>query len=267
MKRMLVLADLHCGHVCGLTPPSWQTAPPTTKGRTKRAKFADLQKEAWAWFVRETSKYRPYDMIFVNGDAIDGRGERSGSTELVTVDREEQANMALVAIQKNMNGRKTKVALTYGTAYHTGSSEDWENRIAEDLNAVKIGAHEWVNLDGVIFDFKHHIAGSQIPHGRHTATAREALWSALWAEQGLSPSSDVLIRSHVHYHQYCGGGFSEMLRMTTPGLQTMGGKYGARRCSGLIDYGFLVFEASKKEYVWWARLAELRGQKSSAIKA
>jgi hypothetical protein len=240
-------------------------APPARKGRTKREKFIDLQREAWQWFVRATSKYRPYDIIVVNGDAIDGRSERSGSTELLTVDREEQANMAEVCIQKNMNGRKTKLVMTYGTAYHTGKLEDWENRIAEDLNAVKIGAHEWVDLEGVLFDFKHHVGRSQIPHGQHTATAREALWSVLWAEQGLSPRADVLIRSHVHYHQYCGDRFS--LRMTSPALQTMGSKFGARRCSEIIDYGFLVFEASKGEYDWWPAIAELKRQRSVAVKA
>ncbi len=206
MKRMLVISDLHCGHVAGLTPPRWQIKPKQEKdvGHTKREKFAGLQKESWDWYVRAVSRHGPYDVVVCNGDAIDGSASRSGGTELLTTDRQEQCDMARYAIRKAAGGPKCKIFMTYGTAYHTGQEEDWEALIATDLNAAKIGSHEWIDCGGVVFDFKHHIGGSSIPHGRHTAVARDALWSDLWAARGKAPKSDVLIRSHVHYHQYCG---------------------------------------------------------------
>ncbi len=266
MKRVCVIADLHCGHLVGLTPPRWQIKPGDRSNRTKREKFAAYEKEAWNWYVRKTSAHGPYDVVLVNGDCIDGAGGKSGGTELITTDREEQCDMAMRCIQR-VKGPKTKVVMTYGTGYHTGNDEDFEGLIARDVGAVKIGAHEWVNIEGVVFDMKHHLGSSQIPHGRHTAIARDALWSQLWAERALTPSADVMLRSHVHYHQYCGDlTMSPRLRMTTPALQGMGSKFGARRCSGLVDFGFLVFEVRRGEFDWKCVWADLKAGTAKAIK-
>jgi len=47
-KRMLVMADLHCGHLTGLTPPRWQSEPAKSGSRTKRDKMSVVQREGWA---------------------------------------------------------------------------------------------------------------------------------------------------------------------------------------------------------------------------
>jgi hypothetical protein len=141
------------------------------------------------------------------------------------------------------------------TPYHTGQEEDWEDVLAREVGA-KIGAHEWVDINGLVFDVKHHVGSSQIPHGRHTAVARERLWSQLWAEREQTPKADVIIRSHVHYFDYCGG--RDWLAMTTPALQGLGTKFGARRCSGTVDFGLLSFDvASRDEWSWHWHIAEL----------
>jgi len=268
MKRILTLGDMHCGHDAGLTPPRWQYTPKKCREasnihtRTKREKFAAAQRESWKWYIRNVKKHGPYDVVVCNGDAIDGRGDRSGGTELVEADRHDQVTMAETCLQQAM-GVGTKLVMTFGTAYHTGQEEDFESLIASDLNAEKIGAHEWIKTEGVVFDIKHHIGSSGVPHGRHTAIARESLWADLWAERGLVPKHDVLIRSHVHYFQFCGDGRN--LRMTLPALQTMGSKYGARRCSGLVDFGFVVFEAQRGDYTWHPCLADLKTQHAKAV--
>ena len=158
---------------------------------------------------------------------------------------------------------KTKVVCTYGTAYHTGDGEDFENLVASDLNA-KIGSHEWVDVEGVMFDLKHHCASSSVPHGRHTGVARDRLWNVLWNERAMSPKADVIVRSHVHYYDFCGG--VNWLGLTTPALQGLGTKYGSRRCSGTVDFGFLVFECNKGAYTWKHFIANVREQAAKAIK-
>jgi hypothetical protein len=263
--RILVISDLHCGHRAGLTPPRWQIKPSGPERHwTKREKFSVIQKESWEWYSRNVKASGPYGLIVCNGDAIDGRGERSGGTELIATDLEEQCDMAEVCIQQAMS-RGTKLVMTYGTAYHTGQLEDWENRIASNLKAEKIGSHEWIETHGKVFDFKHHIGSSGIPHGRHTAVSKDRLWNLLWAARSQQPNADVLIRSHVHYFQYCGD--STMgLRMTTPALQTMGSKYGSRRCSGVVDFGFIVFDVDKSGMSWGEVLADLPCEKASVMK-
>lgn len=263
--RILVISDLHCGHRAGLTPPRWQMRPPEKESQwTKREKYAAIQREAWSWYSKNVRAHGPYGLVVCNGDAIDGRGERSGGTELITGDREEQCDMAETCIQRAMS-KGTKLVMTYGTAYHTGAEEDWEGRIAANLRAEKIGSHEWIETHGIVFDFKHHIGSSSVPHGRHTAISRDALWNALWAERGLQPKSDVIVRSHVHFFQYCGDA-TLGLRLTTPGLQTMGSKYGSRRCSGLVDFGFVVFDVDKSGLDWYEVLADLSSEKAVALK-
>ena len=258
-KRMLVISDLHCGHLAGLTPPRYQFKPKQdTLSPTKRGKFCEIQSQSWNWYLRNIRKAGPFDVVVVNGDAIDGAGKRSGGTEVITTDRAEQCDMAIRCIQPALQCKgKTKLVMTYGTGYHTGNEEDWEGSIADALGG-KIGSHEWIDLNGTVFDFKHHTGSSTIPHGRHTPTAKEVLWNKLWSAEDWVDEADVIVRSHVHYYQ---GGFDRSkLHLTTPALQGMGSKYGARRCSGLVDFGFLVFESDRKGEITWpqAHLAKAK---------
>ena len=267
MKNVLVLSDLHCGHLVGLTHPSWWVPEKEVAGsKTKRNKFAIVQRQCWSWYEKAIKDHGPFDVVLFNGDAIDGKGERSGGTEQITTDREEQCEMACAALRPAIN-KGTKLIMTYGTAYHTGRDEDWEALVASDLGAVKIGSHEWVDVDGVMFDMKHHISSSGIPHGRHTAAARENLWSLLWAERGMGPrgkKSTVIVRSHVHYFSFCGS--DDWMALTTPALQGMGSKFGGRVCSGLVHFGFLVFKVDKGQFTWQKVLANVDSQKAKAIR-
>lgn len=247
-KRTVIMSDLHCGHITGLTSPAYQIAPQCGT----KAKAAQVQKKLWEFYAKTIDSLKPIDVLIVNGDCIDGRGERSGGTELVFPDRSDQVGCAAECIRYT---EAEKIVMTYGTPYHTGQEEDWEDVLAREIGA-KIGAHEWVDINGLVFDVKHHVGSSQIPHGRHTAVARERLWSQLWAEREQTPKADVIIRSHVHYFDYCGG--RDWLAMTTPALQGLGTKFGARRCSGTVDFGLLSFDvASRDEWSWHWHIAEL----------
>jgi hypothetical protein len=247
MKRTLVIADLHAGHRAGLTPPGWQY--PLDSGDPERQAFALAQRINWEWFARHVDELRPINNLLINGDCLDGKGDRSGGTEHVELDRNKQAEMAIQIIEYI---KPEKIVMTYGTAYHTGREEDFEQPIARAVNA-KIGGHEWVDIEGVIFDMKHKIGGSQIPHGRYTAVAREALWNLVWAANGGQPKADIILRSHVHYFAHCGN--SDTLAIVTPALQGWGSKYGARECSGVVDIGFLHFDiAGKGDYTWHAHI-------------
>ena len=171
--RLLVISDLHCGHRAGLTPPEWWD---------NEGKYAEIQKTVWKWYADTLSKIKPVDVLVINGDAIDGKGEKSGSTEVITADRKEQCEIATECI--NLVGAE-KIYLTYGTGYHTGKEEDWEAVLSDMVSAKGIHSHLWLEIGGVNFDFKHKVSSSIIPHGRHTGPSRDKLWNLLWAEKGL----------------------------------------------------------------------------------
>lgn len=250
-KRVLLIGDLHCGHRAGLTPPQYQT-----RGGPEHIweKFLRVQRDMWQLYAAAVKRLRPIHCLIVNGDCIDGRGEKSGGVELLTGDRSEQCKMAVECIKL---AEPKHIVMTRGTSYHVGEIESWEDIIADTLKTaghiVKIGDHEWINVNGHVFDVKHHIGGSQVPHGRLTAPARDEIWNALWAEAGLQPRANRIIRSHVHY---CVGGFRyvggrRIDFMTLPALQAMGTRFGARRMSGTVDWGLVAFDINDKGQVVW----------------
>ena len=269
--RVLAIADMHCGSVVGLTHPHWHIKP--VKGeRTKRDKWAKLQRETWDWFERLLKSVAPIDVLLYGGDGMDGKGERAGSTEQITCDMEEQTEMAIRVIQTVLlHGRgKNHIPIVgvYGTPCHvSGDGEDWENILAQRTGFQKIGAHEWPSVSGYIFDLKHKVGGSTIPHGRHTALAKDMLWNAVWHDaEEMQPKARCILRAHVHYHSFCGT--PERMGMTLPALQAMGTKFGARQCSGLVHWGVTTFDVSSdgKDCDWHAHTVRIKTQVAHTTK-
>ena len=233
MTTILAIGDMHCGSEIGMTPPDWQADD----------HFAQM--ELWK-FAQEARACKP-DIIIHNGDAIHGKNEKSGCRQLVTTDREEQVEMAECVLHMLAGKRKVEYVLTAGTGYHVGDGEDWEHVLTRNLGG-SFGGHEYLNVSGVTFDIKHHLGSSSVPHGRHTAIARDHLWMQLWNDHSDHPKSDVILRSHVHYHTYAGG--PGWLAMTLPAFCGLGDHYGVRRCSGTVDFGWAVFTCNKGAYTW-----------------
>jgi hypothetical protein len=227
-KRVLVMSDTHCGHVVGLTPRENQLQD--------GSKYADIEREMWDWYVEELNKYKPFNILIFNGDAIDGKGDRSGGTELLTTDRNKQVDMAMKVIAQT---EAKDIRLVYGTPYHAGKDEDWEKVLADKLGC-KVESHGFYSVNGCIFDVKHKIGSSSIPHGRFTAIAKDALWNEMWAIRGGQERANIVIRSHVHY--FAMASEAHKTGFITPGLQGYGSKYGSRVCSGTIDIGFIFVD-------------------------
>jgi hypothetical protein len=193
------------------------------------------------------TKRKPVDTLIVNGDLIDGRQEKSGSRELLTVDCDEQVDMACELIRfvdaKN-------VIVEAGTPYHSGKRTDWERAIVKGLAGHKrepeqaVFDAQYIEVTGrkpLHIHARHFIPGSQIPHGRMTAGMREKLWNVLWSKRKAGvPDAGLVLRSHVHYFGgYIGNGYSVW---TLPALQGLGSAFGSRKCSGTIDWGFVSFD-------------------------
>lgn len=243
MTKVLALGDLHSGHKVGLTPPSYF--------EPKKTKAGKLQRALWDGNERMLHEAGQCDVVLVLGDCIDGRGSRSGGTELITTDLLEQVDIATECLKYMQKVVKPKhIIMVYGTPYHVSpDGEDYEKQIAKNIGADKIGGHEWVKSGGVTFSMKHKIGGSTIPHGRFTALAKDVLWEKLWADEyEQHPRSDILLRGHVHYYGYCGSYWGT--GMSLPACSGMGSKYGVRQCSGIVHYGMVVFNCDKGKYQW-----------------
>ncbi len=250
MKRLVIAADLHSGHEYGLCPPAWWAQ--VDKLPSRRAKAARFQRQLWHFYTAVIDSLKPIDILAVNGDAIEGKGERSGGVELITADRHEQVAMAKEAIDY---AEAPVVRIVFGTRYHTGKDEDFEAVLCQTVKGkAAIHGHDFLDINGCKVDLKHKIGSSGIPHGRMTALARARLWNVVWnSEHERQPKADILIRSHVHYYGYCGA--ANWLGITTPAL-TYNSAYGIRGCEGVVDVGLLVFDFEDDgSYSWRPVLA------------
>jgi hypothetical protein len=277
--RVLLISDLHCGARTGLTPPPWhqrvndESAWPEFLSDSIREKFVETQVKTWRWFENAIREVGPVRLAICLGDAIDGDGKASGGQEQITPDHSIQAEMAIKAISII----NTKAwCFVFGTPYHTGKASHQEMKIAQWYadrlpdGKVTIGAHEWPDVSGWVFDVKHKVGGSTIPHGRSTSIMKEDLWNLAWNDLGGQPRSDILVRGHVHYfnvvHRNVKGRRKYMATM--PALQALGTNYGGEQCSGTVDYGFCFVDVPKNEGnpQWEEVLMEMEAQAAQTTK-
>ena len=258
MGLLLVEADMHAHHRAGLNSPDWWM--PSTG---VYAKWGRVQRELWHKRMDILEKIGPVDAYANNADAFDGRGDRSGGTELLPdASWPNQIANAEASIRVVKFRGEPRRIFSRGTPYHVGWDADYEDVLAMNLGAT-IKDHPFFTFGGVTFDMKHKVGNSSIPHGRATPIARDRLWNVLWAERGEQPKAQVIIRSHVHQFTHVGG--RGWLAMTTPALQAAGTKYGGRQCSGTVDWGVVVFNCEGGEFEWKAYLVDLSANKVTAV--
>jgi hypothetical protein len=256
--RIAVISDLHCGHAAGLTPPGWWVPVKSAYGN-----LGQHQREAWNAYKALVKLLSPVDVLVCNGDAIDGKGKRSGGVEQVVSDRHEQVRMAVESIAMWGAGQ---VFLTRGTPYHVGDEEDFEDVVAREAGG---SLHTILDLDcdGVRINARHKIGTSAIPHGRATAVMRSAMWTALAAARDTAPAADIVIRSHAHY--YVAVKDSAGLAIVTPALQAAT-RYGEREMDGTTDWGMIAIETNQGDYAGdytcTDHLVRLRTAKRAAVK-
>lgn len=234
--RILLWGDTHCGSNVGLTPPAYQTKftpnPQTEEHRTLN-KWAKLQEECWNWYVAKVNMLKPIDKLFYLGDGIDGTAHRCGGTDLIQIDRKVQIKMAIEAIEV---AGATEMVMVYGTPYHTGQAEDFELDIAQHFKC-KIGAHEWEEVNGCMFDLKHKQGNCDNPA---TGLFQQIRDHREWAGLGEQPKADVLIRAHTH--RFCMLKIEDCTGITIPALTAYGTKFGARQCSRKVQFGLIALD-------------------------
>ncbi len=257
IKRVVALADLHCGHRAGITPPDWWYS---THGGARRAQWGRVQQELWRHYVHMAQEYAEPDLLIVNGDIIDGQARGSAGTELITSDLHEQAEMAIEALSI---WKAKKIILTYGTDYHvTLDGQDMEVFIADALDA-DIDDHAFIKVNGVVFDVQHYNTGGRLPHTRPNSLGAAWLWNILHAERETQPRADIYLRAHLHFFAYIGDG--GRLALQQPALQAVS-KYGLRRMNSTADWGIVVFEiAGPGQFSWWPVLVGLEAQKFRVV--
>lgn len=257
IKKVLVIGDLHCGSMQGLTHPNWIVK------KERNEHYCKLQNEMWSNYVDMCQSFGKVDVLVVNGDVIDGKGSRSGGTELITCDMLEQTDMAIAALEEIS---ASKTYFTYGTPYHTASAsgEDFDKIVANAFNAP-IEDELNIEINNLLFNIKHKVNSSFSPYNRAATVGKHRLWDALGGLRENDSIADVYIRSHVHYFSFCGE--SNWTAFTLPALQASETKYGARQCYGITDWGMCLFNVADGKLAGWeCQMVELNSNKKKIIR-
>lgn len=232
-KRVLVLADLHCGSGVGLAPPEYW-----------RDKFRPFQEPLWNWYAEEIKSLGPVDLLVVNGDAVDGEG-RAETLDHLTTDTEEQADIAAACIKRV---KAKKILMTYGTPFHTAGSYSYENLVAKTLDAP-IADTQFVSVNGRRFSFRHVVGASGTPYTQGTQAYKEAVRDMFQAVDNEAEPAEYIIRSHVHNCFVAAS--PERTAITTPCLEIPVSVFGRRCRAWRYHVGFLEFVVSQDGLVWY----------------
>ena len=190
-KKILILSDFHSGHVLGLS--------------SKSDCVNNYQKTAWKFFIEGIKKYAPYDIIFCNGDLIDGKNPKDGGKECITTDLQEQSEITSRVIKEiiKVNKKEPKIFFTYGTPYHVSGDCNFENLIAsqfrKSIKEKNIDNRLLIKVNDITFDLRHKVGSSNMPHTKLSSVGREILFGMLKESAEGREKADVYIRSHVHY--------------------------------------------------------------------
>lgn len=268
MKYIFFGSDTHCGSLTGLTPPEHNIA--VSKKEVELYKLYQTRFRLWNWFINEVNttirslNIFKFDAAMWNGDLIDGQGKKTGGTELLTSDRNRQVEIAKSVVA---NVPANERFFTFGSPYHTGNEEDFEENIAKSFNA-QIDSIGNYNINDLQVNMKHHIANTNSVSSRFTALSGAQIRQLLWDLQMQQKRANLIIRSHVHRCAFVGDPASNFQGWTTPSLQGIGGKYGSRKVDGLpVAFGFLVLSVnSDKEWGITPHISPLKLQSSKSIK-
>jgi hypothetical protein len=215
-----------------------------------------VQREMWKWYAKTLAELQPIDILIGNGDLIEGCGSKSGGTELITRDRNEQVKMAVRLIQE---AKAEKNCLLRGSNGHAGAEEDWEDHVASELGC-DIGDHRFFDINGLVFDVKHNTNGGSVPSSKGQGILMDAMWNLVWSEKEAGqPKANVFVRSHLHFYHDCVGVIPGSRCFITPALQAAGTKFGERYCRRVVDVGMISFDIQdERRWSWTAHIAELR---------
>lgn len=228
-KRVLVLSDMHCGSIVGLTHPDYFNY------------HKNIQKVLWDFYINSIKKIGPVDLMISLGDLIDGPGKK-GSRQHITTDLEEQTDMAIAAIEMV---KTKKHIFVRGTTFHVEDSMEHENRIAKHFDSPIADAQK-IDINGCILHCKHTTGKGSASYGSATPLQSGAINQLLCDAAAGNVKADIFIRGHVHEFINIERIIGTMISL--PALQMKGMAYG-RRYSGYYDLGIVWLDIrSKTDY-------------------
>ena len=205
MKAIIAISDTHVGSNFGLCPPPGYTLPDgNVYGQNK------FQQSSWVWwehfwgeFVPSVVKRRPKlktILVVHNGDVVDGVHHKTTAIMSTSWAAQETAAIQTLKTINQYDG----LYMVRGTEAHSDIGAQSEERIAKALGAIpnEIGEYSsyqwWLDVDGVVFQFAHHIGTTSSAAYETSAPMRELVSGLVEAAQWGQKLPQVIVRSHRH---------------------------------------------------------------------
>lgn len=226
-KRVLILSDLHCGNIFGLTPPEYQNH------------FREIQQIGWKFYTDNIKKLGKIDLCILNGDLLDGPGKKD-TRQHITTDMREQVNIAIEAL-KIVPAKK--FVFIRGTCFHVTTDRENEDDIAKHFNS-EIYDSKKINVNGCVIHCKHSVGKGSTVYGSVTPLQSTSALHMLTDISAENTPADIFVRSHIHEYNMVDREI--FTAVTTPCLQFKGMAYG-RKYSSFYSYGMVWFDIRGKK--------------------
>lgn len=204
LRRIGFSCDWHCGSRWGLTPPKY-----LTKFSPKRV--------GWLWetWLEYWDQAPRFDLLFLDGDLIDGTQYRSEGTSCLTTNLGEQVEIAMECFESIPKAKRPKaVVRLVGTPYHESFHGPlkafdeafgvWQPQIPEQAMVVDLKLPDGQNLN-----VKHEPEGSPALY-LGTVQDRELLWARVSEACHALHESTFVVRAHLHFDG-CHRAFGKLL--------------------------------------------------------
>lgn len=203
VKNIIVISDTHFGCQLALCPPVVQLDNGGTYQQSvMQKKMYAYWLDFWTKWVPKVTKGEPYYIVH-NGDVVDG--VHHGSTTQISHNLKDQAQIALQVLGPIVNNPKCAGYFHIrGTEAHVGKSAATEEGIAAALGARADDKGNcarwelWLDLDGHLLHFTHHIGTTQSASYESTAVHKELVEAYTEAGRWENQPPDMVVRSHRH---------------------------------------------------------------------
>lgn len=194
VKEIAVVSDIQSGHI--YAPLHKNMREHQTDTMVAMNKQQEILWEAWCECAK---RFNNPDILMMNAEALEGhRNPDVWSTD--PFDQIENAKKLLLMFNAK------KYMFTRGSNWHVriddGGHLYAEDMLAKEMNAEKIQGfwapvEHWLEVDGCIMNFAHHISGTKVPQYRSTSITREMF--VTYVNQKHLWNAKVITRSHVQY--------------------------------------------------------------------
>ena len=200
MRTALIVGDLHCGSLYAPFPAGFVTSYGSEYAPNIGQRYLN---ECWQDMA---GKLPALDVIFANGDMIDGQQPKDEGRFLCEPDPVFQARAARILLAPILSKLKPSGVVLWreGTDYHEGRAAMHAEALAEWCGARPTAgryakAWEITDVDGVVLDVAHNAPGFE----RYRASALDKLLGFAAENADWLGGTDCIVRSHLHLDYWC----------------------------------------------------------------